>query len=110
MFTRLKSYQVVVDIAIALVFFVFAGLYHGLGDYSDVAISLGFAFALGFRRFSPAISLAIAWVTALIQILGFGLSPGIVDFYAMSSGLFIKSSCCCYQSLLEGTVLLPRGI
>ena len=80
MFTRLKPYQAVVDIAIALLFFVFPGILHGIGHYSDVAVSLGFAVALGFRRFSPALSLAVAWVTALIQIFAFGLAPGIVDF------------------------------
>ena len=80
MFTRLKPYQAVVDIAIALVFFVFASAFHGVGYSHDLAVSLGFGVALGFRRFSPGISLGIAWLTAFIQMFWFHLNPGIADF------------------------------
>jgi signal transduction histidine kinase len=81
MFTRLKPYQVVVDVTIGLVFFVFVSGFHGLvSSYSDLAVSLGFGVALGFRRFSPAVSLGVAWVTALIQMYWLHLGPGIADF------------------------------
>jgi signal transduction histidine kinase len=85
MFRRLKPFQAVVDVVIALVFFVITYLYSALfsangGSLSEGLVAIGLAAALGFRRFSPAVSLIIAWATALLQMFLLHLSPGFADF------------------------------
>ena len=42
-------------------------------------IALLFAISLGFRRFSPIISLSIAWGAALFQMYFANVQPGIPD-------------------------------
>jgi signal transduction histidine kinase len=79
MFRRLKPYQVTVDIALALVFFLVA--YTISHDRTaDGLLLLLFAAAVGFRRFSPALALAISWIAAILQMYYFFISPNAPDF------------------------------
>jgi len=79
MFRRLKAYQVVVDAAIGLAYFCLAFFFRdGPALVGVVALALGIA--LGVRRASPPISLAVAWVGALVQMFVLHLSPGVADF------------------------------
>jgi signal transduction histidine kinase len=80
MFTRLTRGQTALDVGIALVYFLvcFAPLNHG-DQFSQGTMALLFALAVGFRRFSPALSLSIAWIAALFQMYFAHLQPGIAD-------------------------------
>jgi signal transduction histidine kinase len=80
MFRRLKHYQVVVDVLIAAFYFVLAYFVHPLGSDSVGILAFGFAVAIGFRRISPALSLAVAWTAAFVQMFWFHLPPGLIDF------------------------------
>jgi signal transduction histidine kinase len=79
MFRRLKPFQVVVDVSIGLIFFIIAFLVRE-GSLSEDLVGLGLGVALGFRRFSPGFSLAVAWATALAQMFLFHLGAGFADF------------------------------
>lgn len=79
MFRKLKTYQLVVDIAIGVVYFCVAFTFRN-GPTVIGVLAFGFAIALAFRRFSPPISLGVAWVTAILQMFALHLSPAIVDF------------------------------
>lgn len=79
MFRKLKTYQVVVDVAIGFVYFCFAFAFRA-GPTVDGVLALGFAIALGFRRGSPAIALIVAWLTAIVQMFVLHLPPGFADF------------------------------
>jgi signal transduction histidine kinase len=85
-FRPLPTYRLIVDAVTAAAFFVFATLF-AIGIASGwmgidttlstaVAIILGgvFSVALGLRRWSPPLALAVAWAGAVIQ-MGFGLPP-----------------------------------
>jgi signal transduction histidine kinase len=80
MFIRLTRSQTAIDVALALVYFVicFAPL-NRTDQFSQAVTALLFAIALGFRRFSPTLSLGIAWVAALFQMYYANLQPGILD-------------------------------
>jgi len=93
-FRRLKTYQLVVDSSIALVFFVIAwpietvlaagafGVEYTLGSAGQVVfgglIAALFSFALAVRRLSPPIALGLAWAGALVQ-MGLGRPPSFSD-------------------------------
>ncbi|HEX4442230.1 MAG TPA: histidine kinase [Galbitalea sp.] len=79
MFRKLKAYQQVVDVVIGLVYFLVAFSFRE-GPTVVGLLALGFAVALGFRRSSPALSLIVAWATALLQMFVLGLPPGLADF------------------------------
>src|SRR5580693_4841107 len=69
MFTRLTRGQTVIDVGIALVFFL--ACLAPLDRYDQVAEAItvaGLAIALGFRRFSPRLALTIAWLAAVWQM------------------------------------------
>lgn len=86
MFRPLPTYRLVVDAIAAAAFFVFAtlfavGLTSGWAGIDTtlstvVAVILGgvFSVALGLRRWSPPLALAVAWGGAIVQ-MGFGLPP-----------------------------------
>ncbi|MBZ4487597.1 histidine kinase [Microbacterium sp. cx-55] len=78
MFRPLKTWQLVVDVGGALVFIVlFGGLFASGGADSPLQeffVALGMAAALAVRRKSPALSLAVAWVTAIAQ-MALGMTP-----------------------------------
>ncbi|WP_426323822.1 sensor histidine kinase [Microbacterium sp. E-13] len=94
MFRRLKTSQIVVDVIVAVGFFVIAwpietitvtgalGFEYRLGSLGSVLAGLViaglFSGALALRRLSPALALVIAWVGALAQ-MSLGRPPGFAD-------------------------------
>lgn len=77
MFRRLQPVQAAVDVGIAFVFFLIA--YPLTGADSTGLLALGLGLALGFRRFSPAIALIVAWGAALFQMYVLHLNPVAAD-------------------------------
>lgn len=91
MFRRLKRYQIVVDVVVAIAFFVVAwpveavvtgGLGPLFGDalqgFAALGVAALFAAALAVRRLSPGLALGIAWAGALLQV-GLGRPPSLSD-------------------------------
>jgi signal transduction histidine kinase len=80
MFTRLTRGQTALDVGIALVFFLasFAPLDRG-DQLSEAFVAFGLAIALGFRRFSPILSLSVAWIAALFQMYVATRQPDVID-------------------------------
>ena len=80
MFTRLTRSQTAIDVGLAFVYFLicFAPL-NRTDQFSQAVAVLLFALALGFRRFSPPLSLGLAWLAALYQMYFANLQPGILD-------------------------------
>ncbi|MCP2638009.1 histidine kinase [Microbacterium sp. HD4P20] len=93
MFRRLKPFQLVVDVSIAVVFFLIATPVElVINGQSPVEAALGppgtvlaaiviavlFSGALGVRRVSPALALGLAWAGALMQV-GLGRAPSFAD-------------------------------
>ena len=93
MFRRLKTYQLVVDLTVAVVFFTIAWPIEAnlvpwtltesrfgpaLLALSGGSVAFVFSAALALRRASPALALGIAWAGALLQI-GLGRPPGFAD-------------------------------
>ncbi|MBW9111066.1 sensor histidine kinase [Microbacterium ureisolvens] len=94
MFRRLKTSQLVVDVIVAVAFFLIAwpvetvlaagawGLESRLGSLGQVItgllIAALFSGALALRRLSPMLALGIAWVGALVQ-MGLGRPPSFSD-------------------------------
>lgn len=79
MIRQLKTYQLVVDIALAVMFFVlFAFIQFDsstwIGWIGAPLVGLAMAAALAVRRLSPALALLIAWAGAVLQMV-FALSP-----------------------------------
>jgi signal transduction histidine kinase len=93
-FRRLKTYQLVADLSVALVFLLIAwpveavtatgalGLEYGFGPEGHTVFGLLvaglFSVALALRRLSPALALGIAWIGALVQ-MGLGRPPSFSD-------------------------------
>lgn len=93
MFRRLKTYQLVVDVSLGVLFFLAAWpiehVVTGATGYGAPlqgtfpaleasVIALSFGAALAVRRLSPALALGLAWAGALLQ-MGFGRPPGFAD-------------------------------
>ncbi|MFE5407392.1 sensor histidine kinase [Microbacterium sp. NPDC056569] len=94
MFRRMKTSQIVVDVIVAVVFFVIAwpietvlavgasGLEYRFGAVGHalfgLLIAALFSGALALRRLSPPLALGIAWVGALLQ-MGLGRPPSFSD-------------------------------
>ncbi|WP_345544877.1 sensor histidine kinase [Microbacterium jejuense] len=94
MFRRLKTYQLVVDVSIALVFFLIAwpiesvlvvgafGVEYHLASVGQLLfgglIAALFSSALALRRLSPPLALGLAWAGALVQ-MGLGRPPSFSD-------------------------------
>lgn len=87
----LKTYQLVVDIAVAVVFFVVAYWFESAttagplsGSFSPPPMFGGFlivlilAGALAIRRLAPGLSLGVAWAGAVLQ-MGLVRPPGFAD-------------------------------
>src|ERR1700744_4301160 len=98
MFRPLKTYQLVVDIAIGLVFFALVFAFRD-GPTVVGVLGVGFGVALGFRRASPPISLGVAWVTAILQMFALHLQPGIADFAILAV---------LYATAMYGTFVVRR--
>jgi len=69
MIRQLKPYQLAVDLSVAGLF----GLLLVTTTFADgvpgVVVLVGMAVALGLRRLSPGIALAVAWMTVVVQLL-----------------------------------------
>ncbi|MGA7149265.1 MAG: histidine kinase, partial [Microbacterium sp.] len=94
MFRSLRPYQIVVDVVVAVLFFLVAwpaeavlvsraGLEPNIdGTAATVTAALVaavFAVAIALRRLSPALALTVAWMGALLQ-MALGRPPGLADF------------------------------
>jgi signal transduction histidine kinase len=92
MFRRLRRYQLVTDVVVAVFFLLFAWAVDAslLNTASNLQLVAGFAVAtmlavaLAFRRLSPGLSLAVAWLSALVQMLAvLNPSPTNVAIFAV---------------------------
>jgi signal transduction histidine kinase len=80
MFTRLTRGQWVIDAGVGFVYFLICSAPLNRGDqFSEVGLGVLFAAAIVLRRFSPLISLGIAWAAALFQMYFANLQPGFAD-------------------------------
>lgn len=92
-FRSLKPYQVVVDVSVAVVFFLIAapiesttvvwtGMENRFGPALVGLVGVGvaalFSAALALRRLSPELALGIAWIGAVVQMT-LGRPPGFAD-------------------------------
>jgi signal transduction histidine kinase len=95
-FRRLTPTQVTIDLCLAGGFLALALLVEwailaGTSDRLAVLITvLGFSGALAVRRRSPALSLGIAWITAILQML-WGISPRFADL-AVFAVLYVAAA------------------
>ncbi|GAA0960333.1 sensor histidine kinase [Frigoribacterium faeni] len=67
-FRRLAPYQVVVDVVAAVLLWL-AAFTLAAYDSSSALIALGLAVALALRRLSPTLSLSLAWVVAIVEMV-----------------------------------------
>jgi signal transduction histidine kinase len=126
-FRPLKTYQVVVDLAVAIVFFAIAFPiesalvgWTGMDTRFGPAVMTGvaafvaviFSAALAFRRAAPAVALGIAWAGALLQI-GLGRPPSFADvaifavLYATAAYGSARVYWAGFASTLIGAVIIP---
>lgn len=68
LFRPLSKPQLIVDVAIAVLFGVLGLLASAVGGFAELVVLLTLAVALAFRRASPLIALGIVWVAAITQI------------------------------------------
>lgn len=66
MFRKLSATQLVVDVAIGVVWFMINGFTGGRAIY--VAVAFGMGAALALRRLSPTLALIVAWVFSIGQV------------------------------------------
>lgn len=86
MFRPLRPYQVAVDASVAVLFALVSLPYelttrtdaYGVGAWGAIPVVLLLSAALGLRRFSPGLALAVAWGGAIVQ-MGLGRGPGFAD-------------------------------
>lgn len=78
MFRPLKTSQIVVDVAAAVLFLLVFGVLLQPGGFDawvrEFVVTLGMAAALAVRRWSPPLALTFAWIAAIVQML-LGMSP-----------------------------------
>jgi signal transduction histidine kinase len=80
MFIGLTRGQAALDVGVALVYFLICFAPTGRVDgVSQAVLVVVFAVAVGMRRFSPTLSLSLAWLAALFQMYYANLQPGIPD-------------------------------
>ncbi|MFI8634112.1 sensor histidine kinase [Microbacterium sp. NPDC077663] len=86
MFRPLRPYQAAVDAALAVLFALVSLPYELnsatgpslIGGWSAIPVVFLMSIALGLRRYSPGLALAVAWIGAITQ-MGFGRGPGFSD-------------------------------
>lgn len=69
MFRTLRPAQLAVDIAVPSALFLLGFAFYSGQSYGAVAVLLGMCGALSLRRLSPTLSLTVAWVTSILQML-----------------------------------------
>jgi signal transduction histidine kinase len=85
MFNRLTMRRALTDIAIAVAYLLIVGeLTLDIGHFSEFLVVVCLSVALGFRRFSPGIALAIAWIAALAQMYVFDVGPIAADLAVLA--------------------------
>lgn len=106
MFRTLTRLQAIGDIAFAAVFFLIG--YFATGNYEGFAVLVVFvmAIALALRRWSPPLSLALAWLGAIIQMTAHLSSPAFADV-AVFGVLFASAA---YGSRLVSRLGLASAI
>ncbi len=86
MFRTLRRYQWVTDVSIAAAFFLaqFAGIFSVRRGFDAGMSLLLFSVALGLRRASPGIALALCWVAAIVQMAAFSDAPQFSDLAVLA--------------------------
>src|SRR6187551_2809317 len=77
MFRTLKPHQLVVDFAIASIAFLLRG-WLGFEGAPIIVVVFGMAVVYALHRYSPMLSLIVAWTTVVLQ-LSFGLAPDFAN-------------------------------
>jgi len=78
MFRRLTTTQLVVDVLVAVAYFlVFFVAYFRYSQW-ELFVAAGFSVALAFRRKAPGLALGIAWLVAVFQMVA-GVDPNPMD-------------------------------
>ncbi len=129
MFRRLTTTQLVVDIVIAVVFFMFCSfvlfgtsLVWSAGDTRwSFVVLLGMACAVALRRAAPGLALGVAWVAAVVQMLS-NVAPNPADVatfivvytaaaYGRSSTRWLALASALVAPLaITGYILITQGI
>lgn len=92
MLRTLRPYQLAIDLVIAALFFLFSFGVSLTGNlWIDMIVTAIMSVAVAFRRLSPGLALAIAWVGSITQMVGAGTVPAFADF-AVLSVLFCTAS------------------
>ncbi|MCU1534029.1 MAG: sensor histidine kinase [Glaciihabitans sp.] len=93
MFRALKPYQLVVDAAIAVAFFIAVYNFPGSNPTGlpEQGLILGMSVVLLLRRLSPGGALVIAWMLALLQMYVAHIPPSISDL-AILPALYATSA------------------
>ena len=92
MFRTLRPYQLVVDIVLSALFFLVCLTSTASGTrWIDLVVCAVMSTALAFRRLSPGLSLIVAWVASITQMVGAGTVPAFADA-AVFAILFCSAS------------------
>jgi signal transduction histidine kinase len=67
-FRSLTSRQLAFDLVVPAAMLLVLLTAYGLGEPGDMLVVFGMAIALAFRRLSPGLALALAWVVAVVQM------------------------------------------
>ena len=86
MFRTLRRYQCVTDVSIAAAFFLvqFGGIFTARRGFDAGVSLLLFSMALGLRRASPGIALALSWAAAIAQMAAGMDAPQFSDLAVLS--------------------------
>jgi signal transduction histidine kinase len=106
MFRNITRLQLIADITFAVVFFLIGFVAMGINNGFDVLLVLAMSIALSVRRFSPGLSLAIAWVGAIMQMSAHLIAPAFADV-AVFGVLFAAAA---YGSKLVSRLALVSAI
>jgi signal transduction histidine kinase len=87
-FRNLLRSQVTFDVTVA-VLAAFMAVLAGRFDAGGIVLAIGFGVALAFRRLSPGLALAIAWATAVFQMVS-GQNVDVADL--MLTGVLYATS------------------
>lgn len=106
MFRILTRPQAFGDVAFAVVFFLIGYVATGSYDVGQTLLVFVMAVALAIRRWSPTLSLAVAWIGAIIQMAAHLGAPAFADF-AVFGVLFATAA---YGSKLVSRLGLASAI
>jgi signal transduction histidine kinase len=75
MFNRMTSTRVLIDVGVAVVFFIVGYALNGSDSTALIVLIAVLAVALALRRVSPIVSLAVAWAAAIFQMYFAQINP-----------------------------------